>query len=119
VLERAPFMGIDLYQNSSGETFADRIPRIIDWMAQRGFPNMMVGIGESGSTDADSSFSMSALDWLNTSLAWVAANTDKVGVVSYFNSTANSRSGVYWPLDESTAKLNAYRSWLNSPAALD
>ena len=50
VLERVPFMGIDMYQNSSGETFAVRIPRIIDWMADRGYPNMMVGIGETGST---------------------------------------------------------------------
>ena len=43
-----PFMGIDMYQNSTGEGFSVRIPRIIDWMADRGFPNKMVGIGETG-----------------------------------------------------------------------
>jgi cell division septation protein DedD len=117
VLQRAPFMGIDLYENSSGETFADRIPRILDWMAQRGYPNKMIGIGESGSTD--SSYPLSAVEWLNESLSWVAQHTDKVGVVSYFNSTNNSRSGVYWPLDETTAKLNAYKGWLNNAVTID
>jgi hypothetical protein len=117
VLQRAPFLGIDMYENSSGETFGDRIPRILDWMASRGYPNKMIGIGESGSTD--SSYPVSAVDWLNQSLDWVAHNTDKVGVVSYFNSTNNSRTGVYWPLDESTAKLTAYRGWLNSSVTID
>jgi cell division septation protein DedD len=117
VLQRAPFLGIDLYENSSGETFADRLPGILDWMAQRGYPNKMIGIGETGSTD--SSYPLSAVEWLNQSLSWVAQNTDKVGVVSYFNSTNHSRSGVYWPLDESTAKLNTYKSWLNHPLTID
>jgi hypothetical protein len=117
VLQRAPFLGIDLYENSSGETFADRIPRVLDWMAARGYPNKMVGIGETGSTD--SSYPVGAVDWLNQSLNWAAAHTDKVGVVSYFNSTNNSRSGVYWPLDETSAKLGAYRNWLNQAVTID
>jgi hypothetical protein len=115
VMQRMPFLGVDMYENSSGETFGDRIPAIINWMAQRGFPNKMVGIGETGATDAYRSQSgMTAVQWLNESLTWAAANTDKIAVVSYFNSTANSRSGVYWPLDESAAKMTAYRSWLVS-----
>jgi hypothetical protein len=117
VLKRAPFLGIDLYENSSGETFADRLPRILDWMADRGYPDKMIGIGESGSTD--SSYPVSAVDWLNESLDWVAAHTDKVGVVSYFNSTNNSRSGVYWPLDETAAKLAAYRGWLDRTVTVE
>jgi hypothetical protein len=84
-------------------------------MAQHGHPNMMVGIGETGATDRyQAQAGLSAVQWINQSLSWVAANTDKVGVVSYFNSTANSRSGVYWPLDESPAKLAAYRGWLGN-----
>ena len=47
VLQRAPFLGIDLYENSSGETFADRIPRILSWLADRGHSTMMIGICES------------------------------------------------------------------------
>jgi hypothetical protein len=117
VLQRAPFLGIDLYENSSGETFADRLPRILDWMADRGYPNKMIGIGESGSTD--SSYPVSAVDWINESLDWVAQHTDKVGVVSYFNSTNNSRSGVYWPLDETAAKLAAYRGWLDRAVTVE
>jgi hypothetical protein len=116
VLQRAPFMGIDMYENSSGETMAVRIPRILNWLSARGYPNMMVGIGESGSTDGYTA--TTATQWLNDSLSWVAAHPDKVGVVSYFNSTANSRSGVYWPLDETTAKLADYRNWLDNPVVI-
>jgi hypothetical protein len=117
VLSRAPFLGIDLYENGSGETFAERIPRVRDYAAAHGYPDMMVGIGETGGTDARYD-SKSALAWLNECLSWAAANTDKVGVVSYFNSTANSRDGVYWPLNESEAKLSAYRAWLDHPATV-
>jgi len=38
--------------------------------------------------------------------------------VSYFNSMNNSRSGVYWPLDESSAKMTAYRGWLANARAV-
>jgi hypothetical protein len=118
VLSRAPFLGIDLYENGSGETFAVRIPRIVDWLAAHGHPEMMIGIGETGSTDAAYP-GMTAVEWMNESLAWAAANTDKIGVVSYFNSTVNSRAGVYWPLDESVAKLEAYRAWLDNPVTVE
>jgi hypothetical protein len=118
VLSRAPFLGIDLYENGGGETFADRIPPIVDWLTAHGYPDMMIGIGETGSTDAAYQ-GMSAVQWLNESLAWAAANTDKIGVVSYFNSTVNSKADVYWPLDESTSKLEAYRAWLDNPVTVD
>ncbi|MFL6178743.1 MAG: hypothetical protein ACJ74E_02685 [Actinomycetes bacterium] len=118
VLSRAPFLGIDLYENHSGESFAVRIPRILDWLAAQGHPELMIGIGETGSTDAAYP-DKSASDWMNESLAWVAANTDKVGVVSYFNSTSNSRPDVYWPLDENPAKLAAFQEWLANPVTVE
>jgi hypothetical protein len=62
---------------------------------------------------------MTAVQWMNESLAWAAANTDTIGVVSYFNSTVNSRAGVYWPLDETAAKLDAYRAWLANPVTVE
>jgi hypothetical protein len=119
VMQRMPFLGIDMYENTSGETFGDRIPRILGWMAQHGYPNKMIGIGETGATDHyKDETGLTAVQWMNASLSWVAANTDKVGVVSYFNSMNNSRSGVYWPLDESAAKMTAYRTWLASAKAV-
>jgi hypothetical protein len=118
VLDRAPFIGVDVYENASGETFAQRLPRVLDWLASRGYPNLMVGVGETGSTDTAYP-DTTAVDWLNASLTWAAQHTDEIGVVSYFNSTANSKSFVYWPLDESAAKMSAYRSWLDNPVTID
>jgi len=112
VLSRAPFMGIDLYQNKTNRTMADRIPIVLDYLKSKGYPKMMVGIGETGATDRFSG--TTAAKWINASLSWVAANTDKVGVISYFNSSENSKSHVYWPLDESAAKAQAFKSWLNN-----
>lgn len=117
VLQRIPFLGIDMYQEKIGEGFSVRIPRIIGWMADRGFPNKMVGIGETGST---ASFgNVSAEQWLDDSLRWAANNTDKVVAVSYFNTELNSKPDVYWPLDESAAKMNVFRSWLNSSTTIN
>jgi hypothetical protein len=115
VMQRMPFLGVDMYENTSGETFAVRIPRIIGWMAQHGYPNKMVGIGETGATDRyKSETGMTAAQWITQSFSWAAANTDKVGVVSYFNSTNNMRSAAYWPLDETAAKMTAYKAMLGS-----
>jgi hypothetical protein len=113
VLRRASFVGIDLYENASGETFAQRLPRILNWLSAQGFPDLMVGIGETGGTDALYP-KKSAVQFMNESFTWAQNNTDKIGVVSYFNSTANSRTGVYWPLDETSTKLNTYRGWLGA-----
>jgi hypothetical protein len=118
VLQRAPFIGVDVYENASGETYAQRLPRVLDWLAGRGYPNMMIGVGETGSTDAAYP-GMSAVEWMDESLSWAAQHTDEIGVVSYFNSTANSKSFVYWPLDESAAKMTAYKSWLNNSVTID
>jgi hypothetical protein len=112
VLSRAPFMGVDLYQGAAGPTMADRLPVVLDWLDKAGYPDMMVGIGEMGATDKYKN--TTAAKWINESLAWVAAHTDRIGVVSYFNSKLNSKPNVYWPLDESASKMAAYRSWLTS-----
>jgi hypothetical protein len=109
VLSRAPFLGVDLYQNSGGGTFAKRIPLIKRWMAARGFPHKMIGIGEMGSTGA---YRGSAARWLRLSLGWAVQHTSQVGVISYFNSSVNSRAHVYWPLNESRLKMSVYRSFL-------
>jgi len=112
VLSRAPFLGLDLYENNGGETFAERIPAVRSWLAARGHGDLMVGIGETGGTDATYP-KLSAVDWLEQNLGWAVDHPDEVAVLSYFNSTANSRDGVYWPLDESSGKLAAYRGWFN------
>jgi len=110
LLDRIPLMGIDLYQNASGETYADRVPDVLAWLKAHGRGDLMVAIGETGATEG---FDMGGVKWLNESLGWAADNPDKIAGVSYFNSTANSKSYVYWPLDESRAKMAAFRSWLH------
>jgi hypothetical protein len=118
VLQRAPFVGVDVYENETGETFAQRIPRVRTWLSSRGYPAMLVGVGEAGSTDRAFP-SKSAVQWLDESLQWASTHTDVVAVVSYFNSTANSKSKVYWPLDESTTKLGTFRRWLSSAVTVE
>jgi len=120
VLSRAPFIGVDVYQEANNETFAQRLPRVLDWLTGQGYPHMMVGVGELGSTDdPGSSFGISAADWLDQSLAWAAAHADEVAAVAYYDTSVNTRSGAYWPLDESAAKMTVFRSWLNSPVTID
>jgi len=111
VLRRAAFLGVDVYENASGTPIGPRLERILGWMAAQGFPDKMVGVGEMGGTDAHYA-GRSSVEFLNQSLAWAAANTDKIGVISYFNSTANSRAKVHWPLDENPQKLATFRRWL-------
>ena len=113
VLRRASFMGVDLYQSDTGRAFAQRIPPVDAWLADHGYPDMRIGLGEIGATDYFGNVSGPA--WLNRSLRWAARHTDAVIAVSYFNSTANSDPGVYWPLDESTEKMSVYTKWLNRP----
>ena len=117
VLRRASFLGIDLYENDSGETFVQRLPRIAAWLKTQGFPRKMLGIGETAATDARYA-AQTAVGFIDESLRWALKHPRRVGVVSYFNSTANSRSAVYWPLDESPAKLDAFRRWLGDPRAV-
>ncbi len=114
VLQRASFLGIDLYENDSGQTFAERLPHPLRYLEQRGFGNLMLGIGETAATDALYPAN-SAVEFINKNFTWAENNTARIGVISYFNSTAFSRPGAYWPLDESTQKLNTFRRWLDDP----
>ena len=88
VLRRASFMGVDLYQSDTGRDFTQRIPPVDAWLADHGYPDMRIGLGEIGATDYFGNVSGAA--WLNRSLRWAAHHTDAVIAVSYFNSTANS-----------------------------
>jgi hypothetical protein len=117
VLNRAPFLAVDCYQNESGDTFGKRLPRIARWLARHGHPHMMLGVGETGATNMYRN--TTAVRWLNQSLRWAAHHPGRVAVVSYFNSTAYSRAGSYWPLDESAAKLAVYKRWLRSKPYID
>jgi hypothetical protein len=112
VLRRAPFLGVDVYENDSERTFAHRLPRIARWLGRHGHPHMMLGVGESGATNLYGG--TTAASWLNRSLRWAAHHPRRVAVVSYFNSTAYSRTGAYWPLDETARKMRVYKRWLRS-----
>jgi hypothetical protein len=113
VLSRAAFLGLDVYEGASGETFSDRMDLVLAWLDQRGYADLMVGIGEMGCTEQFTS--TDAAQWWTDSWAWIEAHADRVGVVCYFNSTANSRESAYWPLDESQAKSDAFIKSLESP----
>jgi hypothetical protein len=114
VLRRASFLGVDVYENASGRSLGPRLEHIIRWMAAQGFPHKMVGVGELGATDALHP-NVTSAEFLDRSLAWAKAHPDKIGVISYFNSTANSRAGAYWPLDEDRKKIRTFRRWLSDP----
>ncbi|HEY8146949.1 MAG TPA: hypothetical protein VIG06_29920 [Kofleriaceae bacterium] len=118
VISRQPFLGIDLYQNGKGDGFEARLGGILDWLADHGDPDAMVGIGEVGSTDHffdGSPADPTAVEWWRDSWAWAVAHTDRIGVVSYFNSTRNSKPDHVWELAESSGKLEAFRQSLASP----
>lgn len=115
VLQRMSFLGIDCYQNGSGNAFDVRLELIHQWLVERGFGHKMIGIGETGVTETFGS--PTAASWWNTSWAWAAANTDKLGVVSYFHSERNSKEHVNWSLDESAAKRYAFTKSVGSAIA--
>ena len=115
VLSRAHFIGVDLYQNNSGGTYADRLPRILSFLDASGHSNLMIGIGETGATNGFGVPSGAA--WWNTSWTWAAGHTDRVGAISYFNSLAFNNSGENWLLTESKDKLAAFRASVSSSTA--
>lgn len=112
VLERLPFLGIDLYQNSSNDGFDKRLARIIDWLDYRGVVDPMVGIGETGCCLVEDP---QPHRWLKSNWDWAVANIDKIGAMSYFDSTRNSKDGHIWRLDETPEKLATYKALLDAP----
>lgn len=111
VLRRMAFLGIDLYQNPSGENYNLRLGRILNWLNSQGHSDKMIGVGETGCSNY---YSGDAADWWRAAWQWAASNSNRLGAISYFHSTRNSRSGVNWALTESAEKLNAYRSSISS-----
>jgi hypothetical protein len=114
VIERIPFLGIDLYQNGSGDGFSNRLTRILDFLEYHGADDPMVGIGETGCCLAESDHPE---EWLAANWDWASRNTDKIGAMSYFDSTRNSEDGHIWSLDETADKLATYRSLLSHSKA--
>lgn len=96
VLDRASLLGVNVFENASGEAFERRIPRILDWLDDRGFSHTMVGVAGSGRTEYAPPY-IAPDRWLNDSLDWAAKHTDRVGVVCYSSSPEDT--GVYWPAD--------------------
>ena len=115
VVQRMPFLGIDCYQNSSGEGYDVRLGRILTWLKAAGKANPMIGLGETGCTDTFGN--VGAVQWWDRNWAWVAANSAKIPMISYFDSPLNSKATVSWPLQESAAKLAAYKRSLGSRTA--
>ena len=113
LLDRCAFLGVDLYQNRSSEGYAERLGPVLAWLDSRGFSRLMIGVGESGSTDDFGD--PTGAQWWASSWAWAERNTDRVGAVSYFNSVRNNRSGNDWLLTQSPEKLAAFRATLASP----
>ena len=107
VLSRCAFLGIDLYQNASGDGYAVRLGRVLKWLDARGHTTKMVGLGETGCTNDFGS--PTGAQWWSSSWAWAVAHRDRVAAVSYFNSLHNNNSGNDWRLTESASKLAAFR----------
>lgn len=114
VLSRMAFLGIDLYQNSSGEGYAVRLDRIVKWLDGKGYSNKMVGLGETGCSDDFRSPTGAA--WWTASWNW-AVNSNRVFGITYFNSRHNNNNGWNWLLTQSAAKMNAFRASVQSSHA--
>jgi len=112
VLARCSFLGVDLYQNRSGEGYSVRLARIVKWLDSRGYPQKMVGIGETGATDDFGS--PSGAKWWTDSWNWAVANRHRVAAISYYNSDRNNTLQKDWLLWESSSKLAAFRASVQS-----
>jgi hypothetical protein len=115
VLSRCHFLGVDLYQNKSGQGYDVRLGRIISWLNARGHSDLMVGLGETACTDDYRNPSGAA--WWTKSWSWAAAHSDRVAAIAYFNSQHNNNSGNTWVLTESASKLSAFKKSLASSTA--
>jgi hypothetical protein len=100
-----------LYQNRQGDGFEQRLGRILAWLDAQGRPDLMVGVGETGASDT---YGILASTWWSASWAWATRNTNRVGIVSYYNST-NLHNGVRVSLYDSPGLRQAYRSSQGSP----
>jgi len=115
VLERCAFLGIDLYQNASGQGYDVRLGRVLDWLDARGHATTMVGLGETACTDDYGR--PTGAQWWSDSWAWAVQHRDRVAAISYFHSLHHNDSGNDWLLTQSRSKLAAFRSSLRSPTS--
>ncbi len=115
MLDRCHFLGVDLYQMKSGQAYDIRLGRVVDWLDAKGYSNKMVGVGETGATNAFGR--PTGAEWWTSSWKWAAANTGRVGAISYFDTLHNNNAGLNWLLAESSAKLSAFRASATSSVA--
>jgi hypothetical protein len=114
VLSRCHMLGIDLYQNASGEGYNIRLGRVLNWLNSRGHSSKPVGLGE---TACSMDFSNpNGVEWWKSSWAW-AVNSQRVAAISYYNSSRNNTLNKDWILWEASAKLEAYKTSLRSAAS--
>ncbi len=115
VLSRCHFLGVDMYQNRSGQGYDVRAGRILKWLDARGHSTMMVGLGETGCTNDYGN--PTGAQWWNDSWNWASRNSNRIAAIAYFNSQHNNNSGNTWLLQESATKLAAFKKSLASSTA--
>ena len=114
VLSRCHFMGIDLYQTRSGETYEQRVARVLAWLDVRGLSTKMIGIGETGCSD---DFALKGGAWWRASWQYAVARHDRLFAASYFNTRHNNNEGYNWLLTQSSSKLSAFTESVRSTTA--
>jgi hypothetical protein len=114
VLDRCAFLGVDMYQNSTGDGYSVRMARILSWLDVRGYSNKMIGLGETGACNGFGT--PNAVQWWTAGWTWAAAHTSRVAAISYFNSTRGNLKQ-NWVLTETAAKLAAFKTSLASSTA--
>ena len=114
VLDRCAFLGVDMYQNSTGDGYSVRMARILNWLDVRGYSNKMIGLGETGACNGFGT--PNAVQWWTAGWTWAAAHTSRVAAISYFNSTRGNLKQ-NWVLTETAAKLAAFKTSLSSSTA--
>ncbi len=115
VLSRCAFLGIDLYQTKKGETYEQRVARVLKWLDDRGHSSKMVGIGETGCSDDFTT--MKGADWWRASWKYAVGRTDRMFAASYFNNLHNNNQGYNWLLTQSSTKLAAFTESVKSSTA--
>lgn len=116
-IDAGGFLGVDVYQNKTNDGFAERLGQVLAWCDAQGYPDTLVGVGEHASCRYFGD-SPKPENWIRDNWAWAEANRANVAAVSYFHSTANSKTGHRWRLDEAgTTKLAKFKAMTSSRSA--
>jgi hypothetical protein len=110
VIQRCHFFGLNLYQAAKGIPFADKMPIVFNYFSALGFGSKMFGIAETGATNSTNNVPGDV--WWSDAWKFMRANTDRFGVVTYFDSRQNNRVGYNWLLTETAKKLAAFKASL-------